>query len=309
MKNWKIYLKTVSLILVFLLVKKSSFSQLSQMQPVGHLTIFSENGERFYVYLNGEKYNNEPEVNLRIEDLTSPYYNCKIVFEDSIIPPISKNRLMICDYNSVMQDVTYRIKEDRRGNLNLTVFSYVPVSQNYVRPSNCAVYQYGSPRRPMIGSNGVVYSQSTYSQNTIGINAPGVNINVAVPGVTTTTTTVTQYDNYPNQTINQYPNHYNRCGMQMTAGNFESAKNTIVNNGFDETRLSTAKQIVTSNCMSANQIATILNVFSFESTKLDFAKFAYLYCVDKGNYFKVVNSFSYESSKIELNKYIQNINY
>ena len=44
--------------------------------------------------------------------------------------------------------------------------------------------------------------------------------------------------------------------------------------------------------------------FDFESTKLEYAKFAYDFTYDKGNYFKVNDAFDFESSIEELDEYI-----
>ena len=57
--------------------------------------------------------------------------------------------------------------------------------------------------------------------------------------------------------------------------------------------------------MNTTQIMNIMKIFSFEDTRMDFAKYAYQYCVDKKSYYKVSNTFSFESSKTELNNYIQ----
>ncbi|MBK9515283.1 MAG: DUF4476 domain-containing protein, partial [Flavobacteriales bacterium] len=45
--------------------------------------------------------------------------------------------------------------------------------------------------------------------------------------------------------------------------------------------------------------------FSFEDSKLDFAKYAYDRTYDIGNYFKVNDAFTFESSMDELNEFIQ----
>jgi hypothetical protein len=44
-------------------------------------------------------------------------------------------------------------------------------------------------------------------------------------------------------------------------------------------------------------------LFDFESTRLTFAKFAYKYTFDKGNYYKVNDAFQFESSIEELNQF------
>jgi hypothetical protein len=44
--------------------------------------------------------------------------------------------------------------------------------------------------------------------------------------------------------------------------------------------------------------------FSFESTRLDFARFAYAYVVDPQSYFMVNNAFAFSSSVDDLNRFL-----
>jgi len=53
-------------------------------------------------------------------------------------------------------------------------------------------------------------------------------------------------------------------------------------------------------------VMKICNLFSFEESKLTFAKHAYSRTTDKKNYFKVNDVFSFDSSKEELNNFISN---
>ena len=80
---------------------------------------------------------------------------------------------------------------------------------------------------------------------------------------------------------------------------------SISSKGFDETKLSTAKQAVKANCMSVAQIKEVMSLFGFEETKLDFAKYAYEFCTDKNNYYMVGDAFSFSSSTDELNEFIE----
>jgi hypothetical protein len=279
-------------------------------QPIitGNLTIFSEDGDKFYLVLNGERQNNEPQTNLRIEDLQNPYYSAKIIFEDKTIADISKNNLPIADPTSGQpMDVTYKIKKDGSGKAKLRYFSAVPVVQGFVPPANVYVMHYGG--RPAGPAGGTV-TQTTTTSTTLGNNVNanmsvnGMNVNVSVNDpmmngtVTQTTTTTTYSEEYSS---GRAP--VDEC-YPMTKGNFQAAKATISNESFDETRLSTAKSIISSNCLSSDQVLELCNLFSFEQSKLDLAKCAYGKTVDQNNYFKVVNAFTFSSSKEELNKYI-----
>ncbi len=83
-----------------------------------------------------------------------------------------------------------------------------------------------------------------------------------------------------------------RLQSSLRRASFESDKRII------------AEQAISTHRVKANQVYRILTMFSFESTKLKVAKFAYRYCVDKRNYYLVNNAFSFSSSIRELNNYI-----
>jgi hypothetical protein len=325
--------------LTCLLILLCAVTSSAQWTPTANLTIFSEDGARFYLVLNGERYNDVPQTNIRIEELPNPYYNCKIIFEDKSLPDISKNALMLTDADGVMQDVTYRIKKDNKGKNVLRFFSFVPAQQNMPRPSNCAIYRFGNPNHIIAGpgfiETNTISQTGSLGTGNLNINAGGVNMSIDMPvvsgSVTTTTTTTTtttrggntggyrddyedHHDDYQGGRNGRMPrqgnnngNYRGGCRMAMNNADFTEAKNAISKNGFDETKLSTAKQIISGNCMSAAQINSILTLFGFEASKLDFAKYAYAYCVDPNNYFKVSNAFSFESSKTELNDYVQSM--
>ena len=68
--------------------------------------------------------------------------------------------------------------------------------------------------------------------------------------------------------------------------------------------MTTAKQVGRDRCFTAEQVKGIMNTFSFEDTKLEFAKYAYERTYDIGNYYKVNDAFTFESSIDDLNSYI-----
>jgi hypothetical protein len=93
----------------------------------------------------------------------------------------------------------------------------------------------------------------------------------------------------------------------MNPQDYDEAYQVISKESFDSSKLTVAKQVITSNPMTASQILGICQLFSFESNKLEFAKFAYTYCVDKNKYYLLNEAFSYESSKRELSKFIEGL--
>jgi hypothetical protein len=269
------------------------------------LTIFSEDGDKFFLILNGEKQNEAAQTNLRVEDLPQPYYNAKIVFKDSTIPSISKNNLMITNAEGMFRDVTYKIRKDKAGKMKLNYYSDIEVTPNYIPPAGVTVYHFGQP-------NGVIQTTTTTTTgNTVGanVNVNGLNMNVTITdpigttSSTTTTTTSTSGTGYSNNNNNE-SNSRNCNSWPMGQSSFTAAKKTIADASFEDSKLSTAKSVATSNCLSCDQIVDICNLFGFEDSKLAFAKFAYKHCTDTKNYFKVNNVFSFDSSKEDLNKFV-----
>ena len=102
----------------------------------------------------------------------------------------------------------------------------------------------------------------------------------------------------PIQPVYPYP-------FAMDPQDYDAAYQLISKESFDSSKLTLAEQVASSNSMSASQILGICKLFSFESNKLEFAKFAYLNCVDKNRYFLLNEAFSYESSKRELDEFIK----
>ena len=304
-------MKQILLLAVALLQVSQTFAQ--RPGQFGHLTIFSEDGDRFTLVLNGEQINDTPQTNLRVEDLTQPYYNAKIIFEDATKQSISKNNLMIADADGVFMDVTYKIKRDRNNasKMKMNFFSMIDVDPGFLPPANVKVIHYGQPAPPPVAMGTV--TQTTTTTTTGGVNAGvnvggiGVNISIQDPDLQVThtqTTTTTSSHQETHGGPSHGPNRGCRNQYAMSPGNFSSALATVRNQKFDDTRLKTAKQIVSSNCLNANQIAEICRVFAFEDSKLDFAKAAFTSCTEPNNYFKVNDVFEFSTSVDELTQWI-----
>lgn len=293
----------------------------------GCITIFSEDGDRFYLVLNAVKQNPTPQTNVRVDGLTADYYNAKIIFEDASKGEISKNLPVKDAGTGQFAEVTYKIKKTKDGDLKIRYFSATPVPVTYTPPPDVYYVHFGQPA-PV--SNTV--TQTTVTTTTanpantgsggisIGVNAGGaglnMNVNVNDPNanttVTQTSTTTTRTTSSSTTTEmgmgfdggGTQPAAAAGCQYPMDWNSFKSAKETVSNASFEETKLSTAKTICSANCLSTDQIVQICKLFGFEASKLDFAKFAYGKTTDRGNYFKVGNVFDYDASRTELNNYI-----
>ena len=260
---------------------------------------------KFTLFLNNIQQHESPESNVWVGNLNTPMYRAKIVFSDSSKPPLEKT-IYFPEENS---EVTYRIIE-KKGKSKLRGFSVVPLPPQYVeRPNQRAVVVVTEP----------IYTQTTTTKSVIkNGNGDHVNMDVNVGGVgisvnvdindsvqqeviyEETITTSTSTDHY----VMQGYNGPIGCPWPMDESDFYEAKQTIASKDWDETRLSLAKQLISSNCLFADQVRDIAQLMEWEEAKLDFAKYAYSYTYDIGNYFKVSQVFEWEASTEELNAFI-----
>ncbi len=95
------------------------------------------------------------------------------------------------------------------------------------------------------------------------------------------------------------------CLKALHTAHFLMAKDAIAKRSFESDKLATARQIAGSNCLSAAQVKEIMGLFAFESSKLEFAKLAYLKVVDMNNCFLIYKAFSFSSSVEELEAFIK----
>ena len=305
-------MKKLTLLMSCVLIYTATMAQMINST----LTIFSEEGHKFYLILNGTRMNDKPETNIRLQNLNQPYYNCKILFDEKALGEVSKNYLPVTDPGNQTQsmDVTYKIKADKNGKQVLRYFSATPVvvTATPVIPSDVVVYNYGTTV-PVVQTTVTETTTTTTGTNgaNVGVNMGGMGVNMNVhindPAFntqqTTTTTTYTTTTTSSTPPPAAVPVAAGPCAYAMTEGDYAAAKASIQKASFDDTKLKTAKSIVSNNCLYADQISAICRLFSFEESKLDFAKFAYKYCYDKKNYFKVNDVFEFDSSREELSNF------
>jgi hypothetical protein len=91
----------------------------------------------------------------------------------------------------------------------------------------------------------------------------------------------------------------------MTQVNFQKALESIKSKSFEDTKITTIKQIVKGNCITVSQLSEIIKLLTFEASKIEIAKFAYDYVSDTNNYFQVNDLFTFSSSVDELNEYLE----
>lgn len=103
-------------------------------------------------------------------------------------------------------------------------------------------------------------------------------------------------------------NHLFTCGNSKVPVNqfdFDQLKCSIASKSFDSSRLQIAKQALSSNYFMSSQISELMQLMTFESSRLELARIGYANTLDKQNYYIVNDAFTFESSINDLNKFIR----
>lgn len=303
-------------------------------QTPSRVTVFSQNGEKFWVIVNGVKQNDQPATHVRVGGLTMPNAMFKIIFEDEKIPSIDKNTLLR-DADNKPLEISYVIRRNKKGEMVMSVSSFAPIEEGMAAsppPQDMTVVNYRANER----QNNVVQLSSgsvtttTTTTTTTGMPSQGINmqindgiggnvgVNVTMDGLNTSMeiretqsqTQITTQTTRPTQTTSvvssTMPSPAGRCVVPVSQSSFENFKNSIRNTSFTDTQEKMARDYLRKNCLSAQQIKELVSLIKFDDTQLNLAKFAYDYCVDKENYFVVADALKFSSSKEELMEYISN---
>ncbi|RYG54101.1 MAG: DUF4476 domain-containing protein [Chitinophagaceae bacterium] len=105
-----------------------------------------------------------------------------------------------------------------------------------------------------------------------------------------------------------YNGAYYEENRAISSASFQQLKSTLKEEKFDQTRAGIAKAAMRTNFFEARQVRDLLELFSFEDTKLELAKLFYEVTVDKRNYMLVYDVFSFSSSKEELSRFLSTKN-
>jgi len=309
---------------------------------LSNAVLFTEEGERFTVILNGLKQNETPETNVILTGLNAEFYKLKVIFQNTAIGERNFN----LNLQAGMEN-TFAIKKNKKGEYVLRFVSAVPVNeaprnlpapvqptvqvQNpapppVAQPANAAVSQTVTTTTQTTTMGNGMPSDAVNIQMGMNVNGQGGNISLQMSGmdmapepVSTTTVTHSQTVTTTHQPAPApapvpppapvvYLPGYNGpvgCPVPMTDTDFRDLEQSISTKKFEDSKLTIAKQVLRDRCLFVSQVKRVLSQFTFEESKLDFAKYAYDYTYDIGNYFKVNDVFTFETTIEELDAYIR----
>jgi hypothetical protein len=319
-----------------------SFGLIANAQTA-NLILFTENGEQFTAILNGIQQNSKPETNVKISGLNAEYYKLKIRFSDNMLGEKNFNINLALGEETTycikknnkgeyvtrfMSNVPLDQAPSTPASQTVVVYNANPAASN----ANTTVTHQQTTTTTTNGTSNPDNVNISLGINVDGMGG-GINMNVSaadldvdntssVHSTTTTTTTTTTNSSGGNFDSHAGHNHphspapapvvylpgYNGpvgCPVPMSPNDFSDLKRTVNSKTFEDTKLTIAKQVVSSQCLLTNQVKDLLGCFTFEANKLEMAKNCYTRTYDLGNYFKVNDVFTFESSIEELNEYIE----
>ncbi len=92
-------------------------------------------------------------------------------------------------------------------------------------------------------------------------------------------------------------NNWNHYQGDMSTARFQALVNEVRNTSFESSKLNVIRGAMAQNKLSSNQLLSLLQEFSFESSKLDLAKELYPKIIDRENLYLINSAFSFQSSK------------
>lgn len=294
-----------------------------------NVIFFTEGGETFTAFVNGVQQNNEPTTNLKLTDLQGTGYQLRILFEDAVPGEFSKH--MPLPEGST--EMSFALRKNKKGKWVARFISEAPYPAKTVerevevrqesRPEPAAERTTTSPgnqRQEVITTNTTTNMDVDGDPSSMidiriktGEDDFGMSISVddkmqkqstTVTSQTVVTSSESDYEVVEYSEPATPKPESDECDYPMTDSEFARAKETISSKSFEDSRLSIAKQITRANCLTSIQVKEIMELFSFEETRLEYAKFAHKFTYDKRNYYMVNDAFQFEMTIDELDEFI-----
>ena len=93
---------------------------------------------------------------------------------------------------------------------------------------------------------------------------------------------------------------------EVTQTDLDDMIQSVRKQSFSSSKVTLAKQVLKSGeCFKVSQVLSIVKLMDYDSDRLDIAKYAWDYTIDKKNYYLLNQAFSFESSGTELSKFVE----
>lgn len=98
-----------------------------------------------------------------------------------------------------------------------------------------------------------------------------------------------------------------RCNTPLPAQVFKQKRQSVLIQPSDDKKLNAALSIATNNCLSAEQVKAIADLFLEDYSRLEFAEAAWHNTVDRENFYYVYDAFAYFSTVFMLHDFVKSV--
>lgn len=303
-----------------------------------NLVVFSENGEKFFLIINGVKQNIEAETNVKVTDLVHPNYKAKIVFEDKAKGVVDQNIYFMDGGEPVKNhEFVMSVVVNKKGGYKARQVSMVSIAETKADPAQTVVHY--STTEPTKSNNNVVSDGGSQSTNVqvsdnsgnvsstnvhvvetttqtqanptnanVGVNINGMGVNISIndnmggmhssTGVTTSQTVTTKVTSSGSMT-NSDSQSLNTTGTSQTSSSTKP-KNSNALPGYTGATGCNAP-------MTKTEFAGVKKTIeekSFEDSKIKIAKQVIdNNCLLSEQVKEIMLLFSFEATRLDLAKY------
>lgn len=294
---------------IFILIAFFAFQVNAQVKS--SLTIFSKDGEKFWIVRNGVKQNEKPATSVTVDNIVDRTFKIKVLIDDDKLTSIDQSIYTI-NVDEQVCNLTYELRKKDKGKYVLRVVSYEPVGSGTTQTQQTTTQQ--TTTQPT--QNQTTTTTQTTNVNPNGVNMTvkdpnigvdfNVNMNVPVNNQTTTTThnTTTTQTRTTTNVSSGYMKNGSMCpNPSMNQKAYMDFKYDIESQNMFN-RLEYIKSTFSKNCMLAEQVAGIIQLNYPTVDELEVAKYGYRYTWDTENYGVVVKAIKSENKRNDLMSFL-----
>jgi hypothetical protein len=297
----KTTLRKISIAAALLLSSGFAFAQAAS----NNLVVFSQDGDKFSLIVNGLRQNEKPETNVKVTGLNAPNYKVRVIFENAGLAPIDQNIYMMDGGENVTnKEITYVISNTKKG-MKLRGQSVADITPQGPAAPGQVIYVFNP------SGNATSYSTTTTTSGTSTSTGTGTSTNVVVvPANTGAQTTTTVNDGMggttSTTTTTTTTGTADNVNMGMNVGGVGVGININVNDGMGGTATSTSTTTTTSSSTTTTSGGgtTIVNDPPPTTTQCAWP----MSSSDFDNAKKSVDAQSFEEQKLKVAKQILNTN-
>ena len=270
---------------------------------------YTDNGDLFTLYVNNVKQNSTAATNVKAENISGKNINIRIEFQRSGVPTLSRTYSVSSDDKEIKiqlvkgRENVYTMKTvsstarhhsssgSQGGNGSTVIKDNNGSSETKDDKSGHGNNGYGNNGHGNNGHGNNGHGNNGHGNNGHGNNGYGNNGH-GNNGYGNNGYGNNGYGSGGHWTSGYGPSDNPRCNTPMRQSDFNSLKSQVRSRYFDSSRMTVAKQACRYNCMTSDQIRDLCKEFSYESSKIEFAEYAFEYCYDRYRYYIVGQAFT-----------------